>query len=83
MLPLLVKRNRVSADANKDLLSPIDYVPAACAAWRLHMLNEGTPSAEELANLKQPVMLVRERAVSFPKSPSLSFDYRCSSGLRF
>ncbi|GAQ85441.1 hypothetical protein KFL_002350160 [Klebsormidium nitens] len=57
MLPLLVKRNRVSADANKDLLSPIDYVPAACAAWRLHMLNEGTPSTEELANLKQPVML--------------------------
>lgn len=58
MLPLLVKRNRVSADANKDLLSPIDYVPAACAAWRLQMLNEGTPTLEELAAITQPTMLV-------------------------
>eukprot|EP00850_Spirogloea_muscicola_P020586 SM000220S07065 [mRNA] locus=s220:160764:166670:- [translate_table: standard] len=59
LLPLMVKRNRVSRTSNKDLLSPVDFVPSACAAWRLAMLNDEAGLEErDLAEIKTPTLLI-------------------------
>ena len=60
MLPLMVKNGRVSRAGNKDMLSPIDYVPAECAAWRFSMLNDSTGlSDKEIQSIRVPTLLVR------------------------
>jgi hypothetical protein len=59
MLPLMVRKGRVSRAGNEDMLSPIDYVPAQCAAWRFSMLNDSTGlSDRELKDIKVPTLLV-------------------------
>lgn len=60
LLPLLVKRNRVSKAGTGDFLSPMDFVPAACAAWRLSMLNDNSGlEDEEISRISMPTLLVR------------------------
>eukprot|EP00850_Spirogloea_muscicola_P017443 SM000150S01702 [mRNA] locus=s150:170806:176778:+ [translate_table: standard] len=59
LLPLMVKRNRVSRTSNEDLLSPVDFVPSACAAWRLAMLNdEAGLEEQDLAEIKTSTLLI-------------------------
>lgn len=59
LLPLMVKRNRVSTLGNEDLLSPIDYVPAPCAAWRFSMLNDNSGlSDHDIKSITVPTLLV-------------------------
>ncbi|KAL2633848.1 hypothetical protein R1flu_005327 [Riccia fluitans] len=59
LLPLLVKRNRVSTSGTEDFLSPLDFVPASCAAWRLAMLNDLTGlSDDDLRVVTMPTLLV-------------------------
>lgn len=59
MLPLMVRKHRVSRAGNEDMLSPIDYVPAQCAAWRFSMLNDSTGlSDSEVKDIKVPTLLV-------------------------
>ncbi|KAH9564058.1 hypothetical protein CY35_04G004500 [Sphagnum magellanicum] len=58
LLPLMVKRNRVSTLGNEDLLSPIDYVPAPCAAWRFSMLNDNSGlSDHDIKSITVPTLL--------------------------
>jgi pimeloyl-ACP methyl ester carboxylesterase len=65
LLPLMVKRNRVSTLGNEDLLSPIDYVPAPCAAWRFSMLNDNSGlSDHDIKSITVPTLLVRVPFVS-------------------
>ena len=60
MLPLMVRKGRVSRAGNEDMLSPIDYVPAQCAAWRFSMLNDSTGlSDREVQEIRVPTLLVR------------------------
>lgn len=60
MLPLMVRKHRVSRAGNEDMLSPIDYVPAQCAAWRFSMLNDSTGlSDSQVKDIKVPTLLVR------------------------
>ncbi|CAM6097309.1 unnamed protein product [Calypogeia fissa] len=59
LLPLLVKRNRVSKAGTEDFLSPIDFVPAACAAWRLSMLNDNSGLEDgDLSSITMPTLLI-------------------------
>jgi len=59
MLPLMVKNGRVSRAGNEDMLSPIDYVPAECAAWRFSMLNDSTGlSDKEIQSIRVPTLLL-------------------------
>ncbi|BBN06382.1 hypothetical protein MPTK1_3g20640 [Marchantia polymorpha subsp. ruderalis] len=59
LLPLMVKRNRVSTAGTEDFLSPVDFVPAACAAWRLAMLNDDSGlSDDELRVVSMPTLLL-------------------------
>ena len=59
MLPLMVRKGRVSRAGNEDMLSPIDYVPAPCAAWRFSMLNDSTGlSDREVQEITVPTLLV-------------------------
>ena len=59
MLPLMVRQGRVSRPGNEDMLSPIDYVPAQCAAWRFAMLNDSTGlSDREVQGITVPTLLV-------------------------
>jgi hypothetical protein len=59
MLPLMVRKGRVSRAGNEDMLSPIDYVPAQCAAWRFSMLNDSTGlSGREIQEIAVPTLLV-------------------------
>ncbi|KAG0591387.1 hypothetical protein KC19_1G171700 [Ceratodon purpureus] len=58
MLPLMVRKGRVSRAGNEDMLSPIDYVPAQCAAWRFSMLNDSTGlSDREVQEIRVPTLL--------------------------
>eukprot|EP00897_Mesotaenium_endlicherianum_P009126 jgi/Mesen1/8241/ME000443S07389 len=59
LLPLLVKRNRVPRVDGQEPLSPVDYVPAACAAWRFSMLNDdsGLENAD-LASIPTPTLIL-------------------------
>ncbi|CAI5984724.1 unnamed protein product [Closterium sp. NIES-64] len=71
-LPLLVKRSRVQpaaaaagtsvggGEASLRVLSPIDYVPAACASWRLSLLNDQSGLSDAvLRSIHAPTLLVR------------------------
>lgn len=59
MLPMMVKKNRVSKEENKDMLSPIDFVPTQCAAWRFSMLNDLIGlSDSEIQSIDIPTLLV-------------------------
>ncbi|KAL3693711.1 hypothetical protein R1sor_007362 [Riccia sorocarpa] len=59
VLPLLVKRNRVSTSGTEEFLSPLDFVPAGCAAWRLAMLNDLTSlSDSDLRVVSMPTLLI-------------------------
>lgn len=59
VLPLLVKRNRVTSMLEEDMLSPVDYVPAPCASWRLSLLNDESGLEEnQLSKIKTPTLLV-------------------------
>lgn len=59
MLPLLVRKGRVSRAGNEDMFSPIDYVPAQCAAWRFSMLNDNSGlSDREIQGITVPTLLV-------------------------
>ncbi|CAI5503173.1 unnamed protein product [Closterium sp. Naga37s-1] len=73
-LPLLVKRSRVQppapaaagtsaraggGEASLRVLSPIDYVPAACASWRLSLLNDQSGLSDAvLRSIRTPTLLV-------------------------
>ncbi|XP_024533756.1 acyltransferase-like protein At1g54570, chloroplastic isoform X1 [Selaginella moellendorffii] len=58
LLPLMVKRNRVSS-TDDDLLSPIDFVPAECAAFRLSMLNDQAELSDgELRSIQMPTLIL-------------------------
>ncbi|KAG0563540.1 hypothetical protein KC19_8G039500 [Ceratodon purpureus] len=58
LLPLMVRKGRVSRTGNEDMLSPIDYVPARCAAWRFSMLNDNTGlSDSEIQGITVPTPL--------------------------
>ncbi|KAG0579258.1 hypothetical protein KC19_4G086100 [Ceratodon purpureus] len=58
LLPLMVRKGRVSRTGNEDMLSPIDYVPARCAAWRFSMLNDNTGlSDSEIQGITVPTLL--------------------------
>ncbi|CAI5486570.1 unnamed protein product [Closterium sp. Naga37s-1] len=70
-LPLLVKRSRVQpaaaaagtsvggGEASLRVLSPIDYVPAACASWRLSLLNDQSGLSDAvLRSIHAPTLLV-------------------------
>ena len=60
MLPLMVKNGRVSRAGNENMLSPIDYVPAECAAWRFSMLNDSTGLSDtEIQSIRVPTLLVQ------------------------
>jgi hypothetical protein len=59
MLPLMVKRNRVSIKGHETLLSPIDFVPAECGAWRFSMLNDSTGLSDvDIQSINMPTLLV-------------------------
>lgn len=59
MLPLMVRKGRVSRTGNEDMLSPIDFVPAQCAAWRFSMLNDSFGLSDtEIQNITVPTILV-------------------------
>lgn len=58
MLPLMVKRNRVSIKDHETLLSPIDFVPAECGAWRFSMLNDSTGLSDvDIQSINMPTLL--------------------------
>lgn len=58
MLPLMVRKGRVSRTGNEDMLSPIDFVPAQCAAWRFSMLNDSFGLSDtEIQNITVPTIL--------------------------
>ncbi|CAK9251735.1 unnamed protein product [Sphagnum jensenii] len=58
MLPLMVKRNRVSIKFHETLLSPIDFVPAECGAWRFSMLNDSTGLSDvDIQSINMPTLL--------------------------
>ncbi|CAK9229154.1 unnamed protein product [Sphagnum troendelagicum] len=58
MLPLMVKRNRVSIKDHETLLSPVDFVPAECGAWRFSMLNDSTGLSDvDIQSINMPTLL--------------------------
>jgi pimeloyl-ACP methyl ester carboxylesterase len=58
MLPLMVKRNWVSIKDHETLLSPIDFVPAECGAWRFSMLNDSTGLSDvDIQSINMPTLL--------------------------
>ncbi|CAI5990238.1 unnamed protein product [Closterium sp. NIES-65] len=73
-LPLLVKRSRVQpaaaaagtsvggGEASLRVLSPIDYVPAACASWRLSLLNDQSGLSDAvLRSIHAPTLLAPQK----------------------
>jgi len=57
LYPFLTNKSRLRADAG-ELLSPIDYVPADTASWRLSMMRNGAVSDEHLQRVQCPVLAV-------------------------
>jgi hypothetical protein len=57
LYPFLTNKSRLRADAGA-LLSPIDYVPADTASWRLSMMRNGAMPDEQLQRVQCPVLAV-------------------------
>eukprot|EP01018_Ginkgo_biloba_P015333 Gb_25176 [translate_table: standard] len=59
LLALMVKHNLVSRKGIEDILSPIDYVPADCAAWRFMLLNNDAGLLEDdIRSIYIPTLVV-------------------------
>eukprot|EP00899_Mesostigma_viride_P020826 jgi/Mesvir1/28745/Mv19713-RA.1 len=81
LMPLMISRRRVLA-RDRDLLAPLDYLPAATASYRLSMLEEDAVSDEILSAVTQPVLLLasaRDRFLpSLPETSRLASLLPCA-----
>ena len=56
----MVNWDRVKLSAENKIFSPIDFVPAACASWRVSLLNDNTGLDDAaISSIKIPTLLVR------------------------
>lgn len=59
LMPLMVNRDRVKLSDRRDIFSPVDLVPAACAAWRFSLLNDSTGlDNADISSIKIPTLLL-------------------------
>ena len=56
----MVNWERVKLSPHHNIFSPIDFVPPACASWRVSLLNDNTGLDDAaISSIKIPTLLVR------------------------
>ncbi|KAH6557937.1 hypothetical protein KP509_1Z085700 [Ceratopteris richardii] len=59
LLPFMVNRDRIKWSDNGFTFSPVDFVPAPCASWRLSLLNDNSDLSESaVRSIKTATLLL-------------------------